>query len=342
MYGCANFLNPPTITHEFDNFVVMETSRNLLENSNVGRKAISRTFYQYYEDEFDLIVIVYNVPSTVSSNIPRSGQMNVVRNSILGDGVKQKDIGNRFGSTRVLKGIISLFHKDYTLGGPLLHEIMHLWVIDIEVIPTSAKAHWGFSSVNGQLGGFDGESLVYLGDSLYSVSGNFDEYGTWGAAKRPYAPLELYLAGWVSAKEVPDILVAEDATLWLEQDDDRREYHKNALYPRFAASGMTTWSIDKVIERIGERIPSVGESQKSFRMATIVIENDEFPLTSDDVKFLDAQIDLFTRNESVKNLEESRGFYNFWDATRGLATMNAELKSARRTTKDTKSENTSN
>lgn len=105
---------------------------------------------------------------------------------------------------------------------------------------------------------------------------------------------------------------------------------------------MTTWSIDQVIERIGERIPGVGESQKSFRMATIVIESDEFPLTSDDVKFLDAQIDLFTRNESVKNLEESGGFYNFWDATRGLATIDAELKSARRTTKDTKSESTFN
>ena len=38
------------------------------------------------------------------------------------------------------------------------------------------------------------------------------------------------------------------------------------------------------------------------------------------------KLDLFTRRESVKDIEESGGFYNFWDATRGLATIDAELK----------------
>lgn len=330
MQGCVHLFDRPTLTHELDNFVVLKTSRDLLKNSNVGRKEVSQTFYQHYEDVFDLIVIVYNVPSTVSSDIPRSGQMNVVRNSILGDGVKERNTGKNFGSPRVLKGIISLFHRDYIFGGPLLHEIMHLWVVDIEVIPTSAKGHWGFSSVNGQLGGFDGESLLYLGDNLYSVASNFDEYGAWGAAMRPYAPLELYLAGWVDALEVPDILVAEDATIWIHQEDDKHESLRSVPYPDFVASEMTTWSIDQIIERIGERVPNVVESQKCFRMATIVIESDDFPVTPNDVKLLETQLDLFTRRESVKDLEESRGFYNFWDATRGLATMDAELKSARR------------
>ena len=60
-----------------------------------------------------------------------------------------------------------------------------------------------------------------------------------------------------------------------------------------AASGISTWSISRIIERIGERVPSADESKKSFRMATIVIESNEFPLTPDDVKLLNAQLDLF-------------------------------------------------
>lgn len=152
LQGCMHLFDKPTLTHEFDNFVVMKTSSDLLKKRNVGRRAINRTFYQHYEDEFDLIVIVYNVPSSLSSDFLASGQMNIVRNSILGDGVKTTNKGKRFRSPSELKGIISLFGKDYILGGPLLHEIMHLWVVDIEVIPSSVKAHWGFSSVNGQLG----------------------------------------------------------------------------------------------------------------------------------------------------------------------------------------------
>ncbi len=340
LQGCMHLFVKPTLTHEFDTFVVMNTSRNLLESSNVGRTEISRTFYRHYEDEFDLLVILYNVPSELEPSKSRnsSGWFTLVRNSVLGDGVRTFDRGRHYGSPSRLKGIISLFSNEFIMQGPLLHEIMHLWVLDTEIIPTSVRAHWGFSSVNGQLGGFNGEELVDLGNGLFEVSSTFDIHGNWGVA-RPYAPLEMYLAGWLPADEVPDILVAEDATFWLEQEDGSRVTHQYAFRPKFAASGISTWSISRIIERIGERVPSVDESQKSFRMATIVIESNEFPLTPDDVKLLNAQLDLFTRRESVKELKESGGFYNFWDATRGLATIDAELKSARRTTKTAASGN---
>ena len=333
MQGCVQLIYRPTVTHEFDNFVVMKTTRDLLKSSNVGRKAISRAFYQRYDDEFDLIVLVYNVPSELESegNWNAAGLMKVVRNSVGGDGVRNRNIGKSYGSPSKLKGIISLFCNDFIMRGPLLHEIMHLWMSDIEVIPTSIRSHWGFSSVNGQLGGFDRSGLVKHGNGLYSVGSTFDVHGNVPA--RPYAPLELYLAGWLASDEVPEILVAENATFWIEEEDGNRVSYQFASQPRFAATGLTTWNIDQIIDKIGKRVPGIDESQKSFRMATIVIESEEFPLTPEVVNVVSTHIELFTRAESVKNLKQSSGFYNFWDATMGLASMNANLRSARRSTK---------
>lgn len=86
--------------------------------------------------------------------------MRTVRNEVQGIGVTQRDHGKWFGSLKKLKGILHLPTNHSLIIGAPLHEIMHLWVANKKVIPSIMKSHWGISSVNGQLGGFDRELLL--------------------------------------------------------------------------------------------------------------------------------------------------------------------------------------
>ena len=85
-------------------------------------------------------------------------------------------------------------------------------------------------------------------------------------------------------------------------------------------------------------------SQKSFRLAVIAINNSTYPLDDKDIKYLLSVVDLFTKKESILDvdtivIEESEvthtwsfdpGQYNFWDATGGRAIIDAEIASTRK------------
>lgn len=328
--GCQLLIVPIDITHKFETFVVMKTSQVLLGNGELDYRRISKLLYRDYEDVFDLILIVSNVPSKLQDtcSVGYSGRMHVIRNSVTGDGVKDLDRGIDYGSAAKLKGIIHLASIEHILDGILLHEIMHLWVWNVEVIPTNFQSHWGFSSVNGYLGGFDASSLVDLGEGRYRARWFRPNLKTeWG----PYSPLEMYLAGWLPSNKVPDILIAEEAD-WYVENRDGTVVHR-LFDGTFTSTGFSKWTIEQIIERIGERKPDVDNSQRAFRLATIVLVNDNFPLRQEDAELLEDHLELFTRNESVQDVSRSRGAYNFHDATKGHASMRADLVSTRRTTK---------
>ena len=307
----------------------MKTPRALVDNPNIDHRQIARTLYQNYSDEFDWIVVIYNVSTEQQkwTVLKTKGRCHLVRNGIKGDGVKDFDIGRHFGSRANLKGIIELPTKEPLIKGYILHEIMHTWVADVSVLPTDYPSHWGFSSVNGKLGGFKKETLNLIKDNVYRV----DSFSPTGARLHDggYGALELYLAGWIPKREVPDILVAKNVN-WPVKIEDESIWSIERVNG-FEAKSITTWTIEQIIDRIGERVPSVENSQKHSRMATVVIENDNFPFEREDIVYFQRQIDLFSQQESILPLEESAGkFHNFWDATGGRATISAEMASAKK------------
>ena len=157
-------------------------------------------------------------------------------------------------------------------GGGGLHEMMHRWAN--HVIPTSVGSHWGFSSANGQLGGFDLTDLVRLDNGRYSA-GYFGTVANGGNSV-PYSPIELYLAGLIPPEEVPDLWVAKDGR-WLNEYDDAR----NRL---FTASEIETWSIERIVREHGLRMPNFRHSQKHFRAAAILLVDDLFPETREQLQ----------------------------------------------------------
>ncbi len=329
--GCMTiaktFLSEAQITHHLDNLVVMQTSRSLTEYDKLLNFEICKTFYKNYQDVFDVLFVISNVPRDKfeDGEVGYYGVMAVVRNEELGTGVEVFDHGGWYYSPTTLRGVMHLPARDLLGGGPSLHEFMHLWVLDREVIPTVIEGHWGFSSVNGQLGGFDITNLVELGEDRYSA-GHFGLNAN-GGNSLPYAPLELYLAGWISADEVPDTWVAEDGEFQFEADPDnpdvKRQQTGSDGSPIFRATRTSLWSIKQIVEVLGDRNPSFEDSQKSFRVATVLVGNEEFPVTQNDIEFVRGLVEMFSLKSSLR---ESLGLdtFNFWDATGGRAWIEAD------------------
>ena len=133
-----------------------------------------------------------------------NGFYQAVSNKIVGTGtpyfgMPTYDFTDLYGeSIDQLKGIIYITHNDVIYDGPILHEIMHNfgnYILDTDY----GMPHWGNSNVFGRLGGF--ESMEETADGNTRIMGN-RRY--WSG---PYAPLELYLMGFISKDEVPDIIV---------------------------------------------------------------------------------------------------------------------------------------
>ena len=356
--GCVAVLPTPKITHYSDNFVVMETPSNADLSSLAGMVKICREFYRHYEDAFDILVLVYNAEDEVMDrwNTTRKGSMAVVRHDETGTGKEAVDIGRSFGSESRLKGVVQLASPQRIIDGSLLHEIMHLWVLQVDIIPSVIESHWGFSSVGGLLGGFQRDNLLELGDGKYSAGNFFPQYN-WGTI--PYSELELYLAGWIPPTEVPEIWIAEDGA-WLSKEltpevlaeceietgpyagmlnEDcviQKDSNGNRI---FTASKISTWSIEQIIEKLGPRTPSHEQSQKEFRVAFVSVAKRNSALTNSELKLTDLLIEEFTAKQPISDriVHRRNGtvtdthFYNFWEAAKGIANLEAgDLQSFRK------------
>ena len=357
--GCAGLLPRPAITQHNDSHVVMNTHEQFNLTSRWGITKICREFYRHYEDAFDVLILVYfnhdgNLEHWGGTNVV--GRMITIRNVERGTGQPVFDSGSIFGSESRLKGVVQLTNTKQILNGDLLHELMHSWVSNREVIPTMYKGHWGFSSIAGQLGGFQSDELLDLRDGKYSA-GDFEPQKADG--RIPYSKLEMYLAGWIPPTEVPDIWVAEDgAWLYRELTPEVREECEIKDGPSagsldhdclvqtdsngnkiFTASEISIWNIEQVVEKLGPRKPDHEHSQKEFRVAFVFVTDNEITITRRELDRTTSYIREFTaRRPITETLEftdsetsERLYIYNFWDASSGIATLEAhDLQSFRR------------
>jgi hypothetical protein len=89
----------------------------------------------------------------------------------------------------------------------LMHEMFHNYGNGI--IPSADGGHWGYSSVNGLIGGFDPATLVSLGNNRWRAA-------TFRTAHNPpnlFGDLELYLMGLAPASEVKPIQYFDSASM---------------------------------------------------------------------------------------------------------------------------------
>ena len=237
-----------------------------------------------------------------------------VSNDVRGIGLGE--IGQPLDNATRLKGLIHFPWLNALARGPSLHEIMHIWAN--YGVQTSYDVHWGFSSAEGQLGGFQLENLVDLGGGLWSA-GSFGTYANGGNTV-PYSLWELYLGGFVGQDEVPDLWNAPEGR-WT---GDRTE----AGHAIFKAAEHSTLTVEAFVETHGPREPDHASAPKELRGAVIVLEDDDHALHHWD--------DLL---EQVRWLSHPgpdtpfRNLYNYHEATGGRGRLVLDgLRELRRNT----------
>ncbi len=270
-------------------------------------ESLTTVFYERFEDVFDFLIIVYNLKRGEFLG-GYSGSSLGVSNDVRGIG-KNIHTDPRFGSDGKLKSIVNLVEYDGIREGPLLHELIHHWGNDI----IRPFGHWGYTSSNGQLGGFARENFEDLGNNRYAA-GRFSPSG-YADQGLPYSPIELYLAGFIPADDVPDLLVAEDADFDFNREGGSLVRTEEG-YPVFTATNIITLTIEDIIAEHGERIPGVSDSQKDFRAAVIFVIDEDNPATRERLDTLSQHASWFSNPAN-----DSDAFFNFYEATGGRATI---------------------
>lgn len=295
-----------------DNVLVMYLTEDLRTSFNTHpTEAFSRDVYKWFADTFDYLLFLSNLDSISDNEEPVPyGRYDPVMNETEGIGMG-RFYNRAYGSAGKLRGVIRFPYNDALLGGPSLHELQHAWAN--HALPTAVPGHWGFSSADGQLGGFARAALTDHGNGQYSA-GDFGTFANWGNSV-PYSPIELYFAGLVSAEEVPDIWVAVDGR-WVETDDDSQ---------RFTARNVRQYTIEEVVERLGERVPGVSESPRHFRAAVILLTDKDHPATESQLQLLSEAVAIFSKPSAHESYR-----YNYYEATGGRGSIAMDGLSALR------------
>ena len=305
----AEFETPAIVEQYDDHVVVMHVPVEWSRVNPARRDVLTRVFLAEYEDVFDYLLLVSNLP--VSDERYRySGRYQSLSNADQGVGVSSFD----YMPSNRLRGLVHFTHLgaiDYAGA----HELMHSWANFVIDAPNYGP-HWGFSSANGQLGGFDPDDLVDLGDGRYAAG----EFSPAANPLVPYGPLELYLAGWVPAEEVPDLWVARDVSWTGERDAGGGRV--------FSSSEPETWTVERLVEEYGMRVPSHEHAQRQFRAAAILLVDEEHPATEPVLAALAEEVRRF----GLPGADDHEAV-NFWEATGGRATIGlGDLSEARRDT----------
>ena len=281
-------------------------------------KQTLKYLYTKFNDNFDFFEIIHNVltPSEVGMSI--AAEFATINNTgIEGTGAYPINTSSEYGSGGKLKGFIVSYSNN---GGATIHELCHYWGaidLDQETISNSGEgkreyAHWGISDVNGLLGGFDGSTLERNVDGnpkkYRATSTTGAQYGYFtpvASSNQYYAPLELYLMGLVPKEEVPDILIFKN--VWGTSNENP------IINGVFYADSEETLTINDIVTKYGERKPSYKDSQKSFRMFTMVV-------TAEPVNDKEWQT-IIEKQTLLESEKGNNGTVSFKEATGGRASL---------------------
>ena len=287
-------------------------------------------FYEYFNDEFDFLMFLPSLSDTQLDSKAYPGAFyRHVSNDVQGIGRPIFSHASQYGSAGQLQGVVFFAfgwwsnskHSRFVTELPL-HELMHRWANYI--VRTSDPVHWGLSSANGTVGGFDIAKLVDLGGGRYSIRDAFKGGG-------PYSPIELYLAGFIPPEEVPDLWVAEDGEWIFDNEGARVKADNGGLM--FTASRVKTYTIEDIIAEHGPRVPNHTQSQKDFRAAAILLTNENYPVHLWALAKLGAAVSWFSYPGYPPILYQENNRYNFYKETVGRATITmgglSQFKSSR-------------
>ncbi|NOY63808.1 MAG: hypothetical protein GXO97_00165, partial [Nitrospirae bacterium] len=266
-----------TTIDDYGNITVMEVEGNYDARLSDGtlnegpRQAIAKEFFRLHKDEYDFLVIFTNFDFQMPAPDTRAFY-HPIKNDTKGIGQEIFDNSGLYGSDGRLQGIIDMGNISSIETNPLeagfeetltnlSHELLHRWAAYVRFMDEDGNvstallgkdaSHWSY------LLDTDG-SVLYGNDWQDNGDGTFTSVST----RKYYSPLDLYLIGFIDKDQVPPMLLIENPSI-----DPAQLPEKGVTItgqPRYI-------TIDDIIAVEGERIPDASNSQKSFRIAFILV-----------------------------------------------------------------------
>lgn len=188
-----------------------------IEGFGFNIPALTKAFYDQFEDEVDFIFFLYEPPSSPTPDI-RFVDVYRPPCPALGIGVGNDwscDHRSYYGSARRLTSVLKIpLVMDSTEPPHISREIFRNWhgkLAGITLNPPGYYPGWGANSVNGVAGGWDQTTLKDLTGNLIADP-TILQAGSWflrspysdytSDVGRKFAPLELWLMGLVGKEEV--------------------------------------------------------------------------------------------------------------------------------------------
>ncbi len=262
---------------DYGNITVMEVEGNYdatLPDGTINegpRQTIAKEFFRLHKDEYDFLVIFTNFNFQMPEEETKAFY-HPIKNDVRGIGIDEFDYSALYGSNGRLQGIIDMgninglgltpFEPGFeeTLS-TLSHEMLHRWGAYVRFRDGNGNVsnallgrggdHWSF------LLDTDG-SVLYGNDWQDNGDGTFTSVGTG----KYYSPLDLYLMGFIDRTRVPPMLLIDNPSIEPARLPEKGVTIKGE--PQYV-------TIDDIIAVEGERIPDVYSSQKSFKMAFILL-----------------------------------------------------------------------
>jgi hypothetical protein len=292
---------------------------------------VMQSIYKIVPDIFDVVVFVGNEEEAFATY---DGEATQISNNVTGLGPPQWSMADCYGSNDRLRGFVTFPSTISLLDGgsstamwysAFTHEILHLWGGGY-ILPyaenksgTMTGGHWEYTSADGILGGFNGDTLEEIEDDVYRV----DIFGGNGNPEidRLMSPLELYTMGVLPADQVPATSIMHGVSQIEkpngEIDGTCEQYGIETLEVMcFKATSKDVVTIDYIEKLFGTR-----PFEKTAEISMLVVAVSEDPLTDIEWLSIDDRISWLTNNEPSTNANSAKITAYEGSATRSSCTL---------------------
>ncbi len=290
---------------------------NMLGAYDTPLDLITKKFYSYFNDDYDFIAIIYD-----ESRFLNRTYMGV-KNDVQNIGPYIFDNSSYYGSSGKLQGIIQFPIPEYfdLAEEGAIHEIGHRWINYLNITPLSLGIpHWPVSTLandimgftipgSGGVGGSFPYTITQVGEDQWQLAFDLSLYNSPGT----FSDLSLYLMGLIPSNEVGNHIV------FLNQNQSISD---GAIWSGPVANINGAY----IVGQLGERVPNYLNSQKGFRIATILLTKDQLAPT-ETMRLYDwfaARSALTTRTPVHEGLWKTTS-NPFYLATGGRATLASTL-----------------
>lgn len=241
----------------------------------------TRLFYQHYSDEYDFVYFM----TDHKLNTSVGGLHGWVSKPPLPGTGAEAPICTERGPAR-LGSAIAIQLGSLEAFPPFAHEFAHHFAVHVSPdfgfgrdVDTEFQGHWGMTSANGQLGGFDAMTLACEtpagakppnctatagGRYRYIVDRFFPN--TDKAVDQPFGPLELYMMGLLPAAEVPSPILRFDGADFPFDSLETTADGKLVI----DGTGVSEIKLSDIVARHGE-VPARPADKRHFRAAVVLI-----------------------------------------------------------------------